>query len=171
MNAFGAYAIPILGLKTGVHHYQYTIDRDFFAHFEGSPIETGTVNFDLNFEKRSDMLLLDFTLKGFIGTECDRCTAQINLPIEDERQLIVKYSEQPDDEEDEVVFISRELSHLNIARYLYEFTILALPITNTYACEDDSEPPCNQDILKFLKKDTDDDTPSSIWDALKGLDQ
>ncbi len=171
MNAFGAYAIPILGLKTGVHHYQYTIDRDFFAHFEGVPIETGTVNFDLNVEKRSDMLLLDFTLQGFIGTECDRCTAQINLPLADERQLIVKYSEQPDDEEDEVVFISRDLSHLNIARYLYEFTILALPITNTYACEDDPEPPCNQDILKFLKKDTDDDKPSSIWDALKGLDQ
>jgi hypothetical protein len=51
---------------------------------------------------------------------------------------------------------------------LYEFTVLALPITNTYDCQADATPPCNQEILKYLNQNPDDTPTNPIWEALKG---
>jgi uncharacterized protein len=169
MNALKAYSIPIQGLKIGIHHFKFAIERDFFVHFEGSPIEVGKIDIDVQLDKRPDMLLWDFELAGYVEAECDRCTAAINLPVGSQRQLIVKFGEAEDHIEDEVVFIHRERSDFNLAEYLYEFAILSLPMTYVYDCEADSAPPCNREVLKFLKNSTDDSKSDSIWDALSGL--
>lgn len=170
MDALFAYSIPIQGLKTGIHYYQYELDRDFFRHFESSPVAEGTIRFDLTLDKRSDMLVLDFRFEGRILAECDRCTAEIRLPLADERQLLVKYGETEGETEDEVVFISRDASEFNVAKYLYEFTVLALPITNTYDCQAENPPPCNFDVLRLLNRENDDQpTSDPVWDALKNL--
>ncbi len=169
MDVFKIYSIPIQGLKVGIHHYEYTLNASFFKLFEDSPVTEGELHFDVDLDKRPDMLILDFWLEGYVCTDCDRCTAHIQLPIQDDRQLIVKYGEAEGEEEDEVVFIARDASEFNLAKYLYEFMVLALPMTNVYDCENDEEPPCNFEILKFLEKNTDDDAPNSPWDALKGI--
>ncbi|MBK7939656.1 MAG: DUF177 domain-containing protein [Lewinellaceae bacterium] len=95
----------------------------------------------------------------------------MDLPLNDNRELIVKYgeAEEEDDDDDEVVFIQREASEFNVAKYLYEFAVLALPITNIYDCQNDPNPPCNFDILKYLNSETDEQKPDSVWDALKDL--
>ncbi|MFN0034187.1 MAG: YceD family protein [Saprospiraceae bacterium] len=169
MDAFVAYSLPIQGLKSGVHHFKFEIDSAFFARFEGSPVQEGKVLFELELDKRLDMMLLDFTLEGFVKAECDRCTATIDLPIEDEQQLIVKFGEVESEPEDEVIFIHRDAPEFNVAKYLYEFVVLALPITNTYDCNDDPVPPCNFEVLKYLGTDAEEAKPKSIWDALQGL--
>ena len=169
MNTFVAYSIPIQGLKSGMHRFKFTVDKAFFKLFEDSPVETGEVEFDVTMDKRSDMMVLEFELSGFVGAECDRCTAQINLPIEDSRELIVKYEEEDVDEEDEVVFIHRDAADFNVAQYLYEFVVLALPITNAYDCENDDVPPCNFEVLKLLSSEENGESPSSVWDELKKI--
>ncbi len=170
MDALFAYSIPVQGLKVGIHRYQYELDREFFRLFEASPVAEGAIKFDLTFDKRSDMLVLDFDLSGYVQAECDRCTANIHLPLADSRQLVVKYGETTDEEEDEVVFIPRDSPEFNVAKYLYEFTILALPITKTYDCQSDAQPPCNFEVLRVLNRETDENQAGdSIWDALKGL--
>ena len=169
MNAFGAYSIPVLGLKIGIHHFRFSIDSAFLRRFEDSPVQDGEINFDLQLDKRSDMMMLDFALEGFVKAECDRCTATIDLPLKDARELIVKYGEAEGEEEDEVVFIGREASEFNVAKYLYEFTVLALPITNTYDCANDPNPPCNFEILNFLEKNADEQKLDSVWDALRDI--
>jgi uncharacterized metal-binding protein YceD (DUF177 family) len=171
MDPFVPYSIPIQGLKNGIHRFKYRIDQAFFRLFEDSPVEEGAVDFEVELDKRPGMFLLDFSLKGSIRAECDRCTASIDLPIEDERQLIVKYGETEGEEEDEVVFIHPETSSFNLAKYLYEFTVLAMPITNAYDCENDPEPPCNFEVLKFLENEASEGKTNSVWDALKGLDK
>ena len=169
MDPFLPYSIPIQGLKLGVHRFKYILDSAFFRHFEDSPITEGVIEADLQLDKRSDMLLLDFHLKGYVNAACDRCTAPIRLPVEDERQLVVKYGDAEGEEEDEVVFISREAPEFNVAPYLYEFDVLALPITNTYDCASDPNPPCNFDVLKYLENSAGESKSNPVWDALKGL--
>jgi uncharacterized metal-binding protein YceD (DUF177 family) len=169
MKAFGEYSIPIQGLKVGVYQYKFAIDNAFFSQFDGSPIAEGQIEFDLQFDRRSDMFLLDFELVGHVKAECDRCTATIDLPIEDTRQLIVKYGETEGEEEDEVVFIHRDAPDFNVAKYLYEFAVLALPITNTFDCQAAPNPPCNFDVLQYLKEESGADKPSSVWDDLRKL--
>ena len=176
MGALTEFSLPVQGLKIGVHQYKYSLNRDFFQHFEASPIDECSFEIDLELDKRSNMLVLDFGLSGWFKTTCDRCSADIDLPMEDAQVLYVKYSdEEKDGDEDDVVFISRDAHELNVARYIYEFVVLSLPITNTYDCENDEEPPCNFDVLDYLENqkdnEDDDDTPpdGSIWDALKDL--
>ncbi len=170
MDPFLAFSIPVQGLKIGLHRFEYTLDREFFHHFEDSPIEEGRVEVVVQLDKRSSMLVLNFVLSGYSHAECDRCTAAIHLPLQDERQLVVKYGDADgEDDLDEVVFLSREASALQIAPYLYEFSILALPITNTYNCQDDPTPPCNFEVLKFLEETGDTSKSNPVWDALNGL--
>lgn len=171
MDPFVAYSIPIKGLKVGIHQFKYTLDHAFFRHFEDSPIENGNVEVEVVLDKRETILVFDFSLEGYTDAICDRCTAPIQLPLyEDARQLVVKYGDaEGDDDDDEVVFISREASAFQLAPYLYEFAILALPITNTYNCQDDPNPPCNFEILKFLNTSADTSESNPIWDALDGL--
>lgn len=173
MDALFAYSIPVQGLKFGIHRFQYELDREFFRHFEASPVTEGSLKFALTLEKRSDMLVLDFDFEGHVQAECDRCTAIINLPLADTCQLVVKYGEADGDEEDdEVVFIPREAPEFNVAKYLYEFTILAMPITITYDCQSGPNPPCNFEVLRVLNRETDENkTGDSIWDALKDLNK
>ena len=174
MNAFAPYSIPIQGLKVGLHHFQFLIDDSFFALYEASPIQEGILNFEVHFEKRADMFVIDFELVGSVRAECDRCTAIIDLPLQDERQLIVKYGEAEEGEDDEVVFISREAPNFNLAQYLYEFTILALPIRNIYDCQNSSTPPCNREVLDFLikeEKELEARKPANVWDVLNDLNK
>ncbi|MEO0006470.1 MAG: hypothetical protein RJA20_666 [Bacteroidota bacterium] len=169
MNAFSPYSIPVKGLKVGFHSFNFVVDGSFFALFEDSPIGDSSLEFRVELDRRSDMLLFDFEMSGYVRTECDRCTADINMPLEDERQLIVKFGDAEGETEDEVVFIHPESSDFNLASYLYEFAVLSLPITNVYDCQEDSEPPCNFEVLGRLSRDGEDNKGSSVWDALNPL--
>ena len=167
MDPLRVYSLPIQGLNPGVHRFQYTLDQEFFRHFEGSPIAESQIDVQVTLDKRSDMLLFDFEIAGTMNTECDRCTAMIDLPLQTERHLVVKYGESEGEAEDEVAFIERDAPDFNLAPYLYEFTVLALPITNTYDCQSEPSPPCNFEILNFLKSESDANKPDTIWDALQ----
>lgn len=170
MDALIGFSLPVSGLKTGVHQYQFCLDRDFFGQFEASPIEDAKIDVQLELDKRPDMMVLDFEISGHVKTECDRCTAEIELPIEDERQLLVKFGEADGDENDEVVFIHRDQSEFNVAEYLYEFSVIATPFIRTYDCENDENPPCNFKVLERLNPEDENVSPgNSVWDSLKNL--
>jgi uncharacterized protein len=176
MGAFSQYSLPIQGLKIGVHQFSYTLDAAFFTHFEDTPIAESEVEVSLELDKRSDMLVLVFLVSGWVKSACDRCNADIHLPIEGEHHLYVKYSEDDEEESDEVIFIHREAPSFNVAQYLYEFSVLSLPLTNTYDCQNDAQPPCDQSVLNILDQteETTNETTStpptsSVWDVLKDL--
>ncbi len=173
MDPFSTYMLPIQGLKMGIHEYHFALEGEFFRHFEGSLIQEGSVQVRVAVDKRPSLLILDFYLSGYMETTCDRCTAPIRLPLNEEsRQLIVKYGDAEEDEDnDEVVFISRETPQLSLAPYMYEFAMLALPLTNTYDCQSEIPAPCNQEALRILKDISAEEQPSPnlIWEALKAL--
>jgi uncharacterized metal-binding protein YceD (DUF177 family) len=101
---------------------------------------------------------------------CDRCLEAFDLPIEDTQVLLVKFDEK-EWEDAEVVYILKETPKLNVARYIYEFVSLAVPLTKTH---DEAGEECDPEMLKFLTKqdeDAPDEPPTSgpLWDALKGF--
>ena len=165
MDVLRVYSLPIQGLKDGVHSFEYQLDHTFFSQFEGSPIEAANIEARLELDKRPDLLVFDFDLEGRVSAECDRCTTNIQLPIQTQQQLMVKFGE-PEDDDDEIVFIPRESPDFNVAKYLYEYSVLAMPMINTYDCEDDPEPPCNREVLAYLNQ-ADQTKDNPIWDALK----
>jgi len=178
MNALRQFTIPIKGLKTGIHTYDFSIADDFFSNFEESPIKEGKFEVKFYFDKREDMLVLTFDFKGSFKTECDRCLANINLPVDNNDDLIIKFAEEADDSKD-VIYISKDTSELNIAKYMYEAIILSMPVTNIYEnCEEDEV--CDIEMLNRLDQseeedesteDTPDSDSNSPWDILKDFNK
>jgi len=173
MKSLNHFSIPIQGLKDGMHQFDFQVDRAFFANFENSQIEDGDFNVKLYFDKRPDMYVMTFSFEGNIQTACDRCLVDIKLPLKGDNQLMVKFAETRS-EEAEIIYIPRGLNELNVAKYVYEFITLAVPILKVYDCENDESPPCNEEMLDYLdnnqQKQEDEDSSNPIWDTLKNLD-
>lgn len=173
MNGLVEYTIPVKGLGNGMHQFSFQIDSSFFQHFEKAPIQDGKIDLSVIFDKRSDMYILQFEFQGTVKTECDRCLEQIDLPVSGNQRLLVKFSEEPEKEEAEVIYISPETQQLNVAHYAYEYICLSLPLIKTYDCEKDKNRVCNEEMLGYLEQEEDiiDNTESNpIWDELKKLD-
>ena len=176
-NPLSEFSIPLLGLKKEHYVFDFQLDKSFFTAFEDSYIQDGAVKVNLELEKKTSHLELNFDFEGTVKTECDRCTASIDLPVEGTEQIIAKYSEETQEDEDEIIFIHPETSELNVAQYIYEYINLAIPIRKVYDCENDENPPCDFATLNFLENqsdstdgnsDDDDDVPPA-WNALKDL--
>lgn len=174
MDALIPFSIPIKGLRPGVHQFEFSIDGNFFRHFEHSPVNDGQVLMHMNLDKRPNLYILEFDFKGTVKTECDRCLAEIDLPVADQQRLMVKYSTEEEPEDAEVVFIHPETQQLNVAIYIYEFICLSIPMIRVYDCANDPNRVCNQEMLKYLQSEEGDQpaeeqSDNPIWDVLKDL--
>jgi len=169
MESLNAYSISLGGLKDGVHQFDYQIDSDFFKHFPDSLIKDGSFKIHLDFDRRPDMIELLFDFQGSINTTCDRCLEAMNLPFDGQERLLVKFS---DDfrEEAEVVYIPQDAQKLNVAKYIYEFVCLAIPLIKTHDLATDTS--CDTKMLSYLESEEKEakipkDNP--IWDNLKNI--
>jgi len=149
MQGLNQFSIPYKGLNFEVYNYSFDVNQQFFEAFEESPLKNGLLKTQLTFEKKSDHLILDFNTKGTIETECDRCTAKIDLPLTSEFSLIIKFDED-EREEEEVVYISPEHHNINVAHYIYEHIILSIPLIKVFDCDLLDPEPCNQEVLNIL---------------------
>lgn len=167
MHALEHFSIPVSGLRNGTHEYDFRIDTAFFQCFPESPIKDGDVAVHFIFDKQNDMYVLNFQLEGTVRTACDRCLEEFSLPIEADEMLLVKFDEKEWEDAD-IIYVLRDTPKLNVARYIYEFIILAVPIAKTH---DDADEACDPEMLKYLQQgeNSEPQAPSSVWEALKGL--
>lgn len=163
------FTIPFIGLKKGLHHLKFEVNNQFFSLFENSIVSEGKFDILLTLDKGERMSEMDFDITGYIVTDCDRCMELIHLPITTRQRLLVKYSEESIEGNDEVIYIHPSTSQFNVAQHIYEYIHLAIPLIKTYDCESDPNANCNQEILEQFDVENDDDRPNTIWDTLKDL--
>lgn len=144
------FTIPLVGSKKGITSFHISCGDDFLACFPESPFQRGELELDLTLDKRTDMYLCRFEFTGRLATSCDRCTADILLPIEGDYELVIKMGENFEEDE-EVVVITQDMAEINVGRFFYEFVVLSVPVSHTYDCEDEDPSPCNLEILSILE--------------------
>lgn len=167
MEGLIAYSIPFSGLKDEMHLFDYQINKSFFECFPETLITDGNFQVHIEFDKKPNVvdLLIDF--KGSVGVTCDRCLEMMKLPLNGQNQLLLKYSEEPR-EEAEVIYISRDLEEINIAKYIYEFICLAIPLIKTHDLVPDIE--CDESMRSFLEiKDHSTPEDNQLWNQLKDI--
>lgn len=173
MEGLVSYSLPVKGLHDGIHEFQFHVDDRFFSCFENAPVGTADIDLTLTLDKRPGMMVLEFDFAGTIATECDRCLAPIQLPIEDTQTLVVKYSEEAEAEEADVIFIHPEASDLDVSRYVYEFIVLAIPMIRVYDCASEDPPVCNEEMLRLLEQQEgsqeEGGEENPVWKQLKDL--
>jgi uncharacterized metal-binding protein YceD (DUF177 family) len=151
------FEIAFVGLKPGVHEYNYEINDRFFEAFQQQDFRNCKAKVKLHFDKISSFMLLKFEIGGSLEVTCDRCNNELPLELWDEFNITVKMVEEPglmnDQEEDpDVYYISRGESHLDVAEWIYEFINLSLPMQKTCDFEKMDGPHCNKAALEMLKK-------------------
>lgn len=174
MNVLDQFSIPYKGLGTGLHELHFDIDDSFFKAFDEPVLNNGKFKVKLYLDKKSDHSILNFEINGHTRTACDRCLADIDLPVYGEYTMHLKFSED-ELEDDEIVFMHPETSIVNVAKFIYDIIGVSVPITKIYNCDSDENPPCNQKVLSKLSNEDHDIVESSEqlpspWDKLKGLD-
>lgn len=183
MTALRPYILPIKGLKTGIHEYAYEVGPSFFAAFPDSPVQHAALKLAVTVDRRHGELVIDFDFSGTIRSECDRCLAEIDLPVAGKDQLLVQFSTDSTREstDPQLVLISPDEHQLNLATYAYEFFLLSLPIIKTYECRTGAPPyPCDDALLNKFEQlqhneeevaDEEKADKPSPWDALKNWKQ
>lgn len=175
MDGLVSYSLPVKGLYNGIHEFVFRVDGEFFSHFEHSPIKTADIELTLVLEKHPGMMTMTFDFSGTIDTECDRCLAPIHLPIEDHQVVLVKYSEEEEQEDADVIFIHPETPQLDVSSFVYEFVVLSIPMIKIYDCEDEDPPVCDIEMLRLLEQGTETsrreekNEENPVWQKLKDL--
>lgn len=171
------FDIAFVGLKPGVHVFEYRLDDKFFVDFNyGKQDFTNCIaTIKLSLEKNTGFMQLKFDIGGSVDVFCDRCGNTIHQQLWDEFTIIVKMTDEPDvmneqEEDPDVYYISRGESHLHIANWLYEFINLSIPMQKLCGEDEKGNSLCNQEVLKRLEQMQKDiqQTDNPVW---KGLEQ
>lgn len=174
MSKRESYAVRISGLVDGDHDFSFELDQQFFALFENPEFEKGKVQAAVIFEKRTGILALHFNLSGEVEVICDRCLEPYMAPIDTEQTIFVKLGEVAGEVDDDVIIIARDEHEIEVAQYMYEFIILALPFQRVHPEDEQGNSSCDPSMLKKLEdhKAIDQDPNSGSdprWDVLKGI--
>ncbi len=151
------FEIAFVGLKPGIHEYDYEIGDKFFEPYQQQDFRNCNATVKLKLDKKTGFLLLKFEIGGTLETNCDRCGNNLKIDLWDEFNLIVKMVDEPevmnDQEEDpDVYYISRTESHINVSDWIYEFINLSIPMQKICGYDNADGPQCNPAALKILKK-------------------
>ncbi|XOV65903.1 MAG: DUF177 domain-containing protein [Fluviicola sp.] len=141
-----AFVIPFVGLKIGMHTFEFDITNAFFEQVEYSLIEKGNVHVTLNLEKKETMMIGDFIINGKVETSCDLCNDPVEVDIEGAYQLIFKFDDKPTDDETLIIVYPEEFE-IDIRENLLELISVSLPSRTIHA---DGE--CNEEMLELLNE-------------------
>ncbi|WJJ96998.1 YceD family protein [Algibacter luteus] len=149
MKLLKEFTIPFVGLKIGKHHFEYAIKQAFFEHFEYEDFNDVNINVDLEFEKKSTLLELHFKITGWVNINCDITNEPYNQIIENDFVLVVKFGDEYNDENIDILIVPHGTYEVNIQQYIYELSVLAVPIKRVHPGIEDGT--LNSEILEKLE--------------------
>lgn len=158
MSSRRDFDIAFVGLKPGVHEYEYHINDSFFEDFQEQDFRNCNAHVKLYLEKNATgFMQLRFEIGGSVEVVCDRCSSNLPMQLFEEFTIAVKMVENPevmnDQEEDpDVYYISRGESHLDVKGWIYEFINLSIPMQKTCEFENMDGPHCNTVAREVLNK-------------------
>jgi uncharacterized metal-binding protein YceD (DUF177 family) len=140
------YKIRFSSLKDGIHNFSFKIGNEFFEHIDYSELKKAELQVEVQMDKQSSMMILDFEIKGKVEVMCDKCTDNLYIDTETESQLIYKFTDNEFEDEKVIAVYPNEIE-IDITHPIYEFTVLSIP---TRIIHPDGL--CNQDMLNAMRE-------------------
>ena len=151
------FEIAFVGLKPGIHEFNYLIDERFFETFQQQDFHHCKANIKLSLDRKSSFMLLKFEIGGVLEVTCDRCNSNLPFDLWDEFNITVKMVENPEfmnenEEDPDMYYIAQGESHIDVANWIFEFINLSLPMQKACEYEKMDGPHCNTTAMDVLKK-------------------
>lgn len=174
MGYLSQFIVHYQSLSAGVHGFDFEIDDKFFEHFDYSEVKRGCLSVQIVIEKGNASPSLAFKAIGSVELPCDRCTADIELPIEGSYLYHIKDSDivDQDYENETIIVIPKTELDLDLAPVVYENIVLLLPYQRNNCTDSKGLKRCNMEILEKLQKIStkeNTNTTDPRWDALKKI--
>ena len=147
MEQIGLYKIAYKGLKVGSYDFDFKVDNALFEAYETEEIKGGDCVVRVKLNRSEAMLELNVTIEGEVICECDRCLEDCPIAIDYDGDLVVKFSEETDFYDGDVMWISPSEDMLDLTQYIYESIVLSLPYSRVHEeCE------CNPEMLASFQE-------------------
>lgn len=175
MKALKDFTIPFVGLKIGEHHFDYKLGNTFFENFDYEDFNAVDVDVELKLDKKSTLLELFFEASGKININCDLSNEAFDQTINDSYKLVVKFGDEYNDDNEDILIIPHGEYEINVAQYIYELIVLAVPMKRIHPGIEDGT--LESEIINKLKElspesDKNQESPKGNdprWDNLKKL--
>jgi uncharacterized metal-binding protein YceD (DUF177 family) len=162
------FIIKFAGLPVGSHEFEFGIKGKFFEQYTECEIEGADLKAVVTLLKQNTLMQLKLELQGTVILPCDRCLKAGAFPIDVDQELVVKYGD-PDESNDELMVISEGEGQADISHYLYEFVMLALPLKRI-PCEVNEGFVCDEKTLKRLNENiSHEEQDNPQWEKLNQL--
>ncbi len=147
MGKFSEYKLPLKSLAEGTHEFHYDVNQQLFKDMESADIRDANVSVDLTVTHRNGAYKLDFYFNGTIIVACDRCLDDMDLAVDTEYHITVKYGDSYKDDSDEFIEIPECDNFINVAYMIFDTISLAVPIKHVHP-----QGKCNKTMSSLLKK-------------------
>ena len=172
-NVLAPFVLAFAGLKEGSHHFSLNITSKFFDAFDYTEFNDVALNAQVELNKKVTMLELQFSVSGTVNVSCDVSNEPFDLPINPHHELVVKFGEEFNDENDELLVLPHGSHQVDVAQTLFETIVLAVPQKRVHpGIENGSLHSDLLDKLEELHPNESTKAPETTdprWDALKKL--
>jgi uncharacterized metal-binding protein YceD (DUF177 family) len=167
-----SYLIGVAGLKLGKHVFDWTVNESLLKANGVDYLRGVDVQCVLELEKKTRLMQLEFQINGSMVTDCDRCGDEMGLTISMSNKLVVRFAEESDFNDDEVIFLAESEHQLEVGQFIYEFIMTGLPARFVH-----KKGLCNPDVEAFLAESTQEEEQKEEikenidprWEVLKKL--
>ncbi|MDR1436678.1 MAG: DUF177 domain-containing protein [Candidatus Symbiothrix sp.] len=139
------------------------LDNLYFTNIGGEEIQKGKIKASVTITSRKGIYDFSFHFSGHAVVPCDRCLDDMDYPLETNAHLIVKLGKDYSEESDEIIVIPESEGVINLAWFLYEFIVLAIPIKHIHA-PGKCNKQMNAKLKKHLVKSSDDEDDDNTFD-------
>ena len=169
MKDLKEFNIPFVGLKEGKHLFQYKVDNTFFELYNYNEFEKSLINVALEFVKKSTLFELNFTASGTVNVPCDVTNEYFDLEITATLPLVVKFGQEYNDENEEILILPHEVYQFSVAQFIYEMIVLGIPNKRVHPKVLDGTMETEALEQLEIKEEKTVETTDPRWDKLKNL--
>ena len=157
------FTIPLNGLAAGGNRFSWHAGKEFFESFDNAEILDADLDIEVFVEKSGRYVGVDCDIEGSVTVECDRCLELLEMPVETQISLSVKFgdeesSETPQEGTREVIFVPEDDAEFDMSQVIYDYVCLSLPMQRVHEDGD-----CNPDAMKYYAQT--DAEPAAEEDA------
>jgi uncharacterized metal-binding protein YceD (DUF177 family) len=123
-----SFDINLSSLDEGRHEYRYKITQSFFDMFGYDEFDKAEVDVEVVLVKSGNMMEIQMHSEGSVELPDDRTGHLYRQPVSGNLDFIVKYAEEFNDDNEEMILIPYNQAVFNVAQQIYEMIVLGVPM-------------------------------------------
>ena len=167
------FSIPFSVLNQGKHRFEYTIKNTFLKSFGYDEFNEAKINIEVILNVMSTIMELEIVSRGVVNIDCDLTSESYDQNVNSSTELIVKFGDEYNDEDDGILIIPHRKNQINVAQYIYEMLVFAIPIKRVHpgVLDGTLESVTLEKLEELRVKETRENKEESDprWDVLKKL--